>query len=65
MACVMNWFSIFDYYLDSENFLLESGLSYFKVMFLLVCFVSAVRCHCFDLLEETNINLASKMNTVA
>ena len=39
-------------YLDLSNFILEAGLSYFRVLticLLLVYFVSAAGCHCFDL----------------
>ena len=52
IACVINSLSIFVCSLDLSNFLLESGLSYFLVLsvcLLLVCFVSAAACHCFDL----------------
>ena len=43
--------SAFTYYLDLSNFILESGLSYFRVLticLLLVYFVNAAGCHCFD-----------------
>ena len=41
----------FTYYLDLSNFILESGLLYFRVLTIclqLVYFVSAAGCHCFD-----------------
>ena len=41
-------------FVDFSNFLQESGLSYFRVLsicLLLVCFVSAERCHCFDYVQ--------------
>ena len=49
--CIINSQSIFVYNLDLSNFLLESGLSYFlflSVCLLLVYFVSAAGCQCFD-----------------
>ena len=52
VACVINSPMTFTYYLDLSNFILESGLSYFRVLticLLLVYFVSAAGCHCFDL----------------
>ena len=52
LACVINSPSTFTYYLDLSNFISESGLSYFRVLticLLLVYFVSAAGCHCFDL----------------
>ena len=40
------------YFLDLSKFLLGSGLSYFKALYtMLVCFVSASGCHCFDYLS--------------
>ena len=54
IACVIDSPSTFTYYLDISNFILESGLSYFKVLticLLLVYFVGAAGCHCFDLYE--------------
>ena len=51
VACVFNLPITFDYYLDLSHFLLEYGLLYFRVLslcLLLVCFVSAEGCHCFD-----------------
>ena len=50
-ACVINSPSTFTCYLDLLNFISESGLSYFRVLticLLLVYFVSAAGCHCFD-----------------
>ena len=44
--------STFTHYLDLSNFILESGLWYFRVLticLLLVYFVKAAKCHCFDL----------------
>ena len=52
IACVINSPSTFTYYLDLSNVILESGLSYFRVLtiyLLLVCFVSAAECHRFNL----------------
>ena len=64
IACVINspsvWIRIvmiyrlknITYYLDSSNFILDSGLSLFGVLticLLLVYFGSAAGCHCFDL----------------
>ena len=52
IACVINSQSIFVCNLDLSNFLLESGLWCFlflSVCLLLVYFVSAAGCHCFDL----------------
>ena len=46
---------IIAYYLDLSNFLLESGLSYFRVLpicLIVVCFASAAGCHCFDFWES-------------
>ena len=54
IACVINSPSIFTYYLDLSNFILESGLSHFRVSticLLLVYFVSVVGCYCFDMLK--------------
>ena len=51
IACVINSSSIFVYNLDLSNFLLQSGFSYFWVLsvcLLLVSFVCAAGCHCFD-----------------
>ena len=51
IACVINSPCTFNYYLALSNFILEPGLSYFRVLIiclLLVYFVSAVGCHCFD-----------------
>ena len=54
IACVINWQSIFVNNLDLLNFLLESGLPYsdfyLSACLLLVYFVSAAGCRCFDLL---------------
>ena len=47
-ACVINSPSSFAYYLDLFNFLLEPGLSYFRVLcicLLFVCFVGAAAYH--------------------
>ena len=44
----------FTCYLDLSNFISESGLWYFRVLticLLLVYFVNAAGCHCFDLFE--------------
>ena len=52
MVCVINSPCNFTYYLDVSNFILESGLSYFRVLticLLLVYSVSAAGCHCFGL----------------
>ena len=52
IARVINSPSTFTYYLDLSNFISESGLSYFLILticLLLVYFVSAAGCHCFDL----------------
>ena len=54
IACVINSLSTFTYYLDLSNFILEFGLSYFRVSTicpLLVYFVRAAGCHCFELLH--------------
>ena len=51
IACVISSHCTFIYYLDMLVFILESGLSYFRVLticLLLVYFVSAAGCHCFD-----------------
>ena len=51
IACVINLPCTFTYYLDLSNFILEYGLSCFRVLticLLLVYFVSAAVCHCFD-----------------
>ena len=51
IACVISSPCTFTYYLDLSIFVLESGLSYFKVLticLLLVYFVSAAGCHRFD-----------------
>ena len=52
IACVINSPCTFTYQLDTLNFILESGSSYFRastICLLLVYFVSAAGCHCFDL----------------
>ena len=52
IGCDINSPSTFTYYLNLSNFILESGLSYFRILticLLLVYFVSAAGCHCFDL----------------
>ena len=52
IACVINSPNTFTYYLKLSNFILEFGLSYFRVLticLLLVYFVSAAGCHYFDL----------------
>ena len=54
IACVINSPGNFTCYLDLSNFILESGLSYFRVLticLLLVYVVSAAGCHCFDLID--------------
>ena len=51
VACVIISPSTFTYYLDLSEYTLESGLSYFRVLticLLLIYFVSAAGCHCFD-----------------
>ena len=51
IACVISSPCTFTYYLDLSIFILESGLSYVRVLticLLLVYFVSAAGCHCFD-----------------
>ena len=43
----------YSYYLDLSTFIVESGVSYIRVLticLLLVYFVSAAGCHCFDFL---------------
>ena len=47
-TCIINSPCTFTCYLDLSNFIVEPGVSYFRV--LTICFVSAVGCHCFDLL---------------
>ena len=54
IACVIISPSTFTYYLES-NFISESGLSYFRVLaicLLLVYFVGAAGCHCFDFIRS-------------
>ena len=51
IACVINWSCTFIYYLDLSNFISESELSYCRVLttcLLLVYFVGAAGCPCFD-----------------
>ena len=58
-VCVINLPCTFTYYLDLSNFILESGLSYFRVLticLLLVYFVSAAGCHYFDLVLHPKIS---------
>ena len=58
IACVIHLPCTFTYYLDLSNFILESGLSYFRVLticLLLIYFVSVAGCHCFDLYELDGI----------
>ena len=56
IACVINLPGAFACYLDLLNFSLYSGLSCFKVLticLLLVYFLSAAGCHCFDLIRKS------------
>ena len=50
IACVINSPCTFTYYLDLSNFILWSGQSC-SICLLLVYFVSAVGCHCFDIYD--------------
>ena len=55
IACIICLPSTFTDYLDLLCFILESGLSYFRVLIvclLLVYFVIAAGCHCFDCLSS-------------
>ena len=55
IACVINSLSTFTYYLDLLNFILESGLSYFRVLtncLLFFYFVSFAGCYCFDFIQS-------------
>ena len=52
-SCAISLPCIFTHYLDLSISILESGLSYsrvFIIFLLLVCFVSAAGCYCFDFL---------------
>ena len=58
IACVINSPSAFLCYLNLSIFILESGLSYFKVLticFLLVYFVNVAGCHFFYFNEFDNL----------
>ena len=58
IAFVINSPSTFTYYLDLSNFISQSGLPYFRVLticLLLVYFVSAAGCHCFDLVSKSKL----------